>query len=343
MEITTQEFSLLYGGSREATVILRGGEPIYQNSAVQTLLGELPLSMVLSALPADIGESYVYSLELYGHALELVSQPFGKGQLLRLHAAETSALMHPALVTELRNLLFSQQLTLERLLGTLSEQDNDLYGSSARRSFFGLLNYTERIGDMSQLAAGGLVVFPQLISLTQLYRDTISALKLVLPKKYACPVLIAEEECIVNADPTRMEELLLILLCNALQHCPADGSIRVRLSTERERVLLSVEDSGSGMDSDTVSELFEPSVSFLQRGRLSLGLSLARGIAQAHKGSLLLHSRSGAGTRVLVSLPAVKEPDLPVAECIPPEGMRTIQRVMVNILGLDAYREVFDD
>ena len=342
MEKTNQDYSLFFGGSREATVVMCEGKVIYQNDAVAALLGELPLSMVLSALDKG-SEATTRSLNLYGHALVVAIQSEGELRILRIRPDEMPQLVHPVLVAELRNLLFSQQLTLRRLLDTLSEQDSDLYGSSVRRSYFGLLNYAERVGDMTQLASGGIVIFPQLMNLTQLYRDVVYALELVLPEKYPLPTLNADKPCYVNADPTRMEELLLYLLSNAIHHCSKENSIRIRLRNEKDTVRISVEDNGSGMDSDTVSRLFDPTDAPHFSAHLPLGLSLAKGIVQAHGGNLLIQSRSEEGTHVVISLPAVKNPSLPVAECIPPEGIRIVQRVLADILDLGAYREVFDD
>lgn len=343
MEMTKEDFSLLFGGSREATVILQDGKVLYQNPAVVSLLGELPLAMVLSELQQGCGAEYSVNLNLYGHALVVTAKPLGNLQLLRLHSAETKELISPALVAELKDLLYSQQLNTERLLESLSEQDSDLYGSSVRRSYFGLLNYTERLADMCQLAAGGLVVFPQLTDLTQLYRDVILTLELMLPEKYPVPSLSADEACYVNGDPKRLEELLLYLLSNALRHCKKDDSIRVRLRKEKNTVRLSVEDSGSGMENDTLARLFDTSATAALNGHMSLGLTLAKGVAQAHGGNLLIQSRSEEGTRVLVSLPAAQNKECPLQDSTPPEGLRIIQRILVDVLDLRAYREVFDD
>ena len=342
MENALQNLSLLFGSSREATVVLRGRDVLYENPAVKALLGELPLSMVLAAMD-EAGEGSAQTLNLYGHALNLHVQPLGELTLLLLHDAGNKDLIDPVLVSELRDLLFSQQLTTERLLESLSEKDSDLYGSAVRRSYYGLLNFTERLSDMNQLASGGLVLFPEVFDLVQLYGDVIAALKLMLPAKYPVPELIADAPCCVNADGKRMEELLLYLLANALQHCGRDDAVRVRLRNEHGSVLLSVEDSGSGMDAETLSTLFDPAAAPWDQGHLSLGLSLAGGIARAHGGSMLVRSRSGEGTRVLVSLSAVEEPEPPVSECIPADGLRIIRKVMVNILDLQAYREMFDD
>ena len=343
MEFTKEEFSLLYGGSREATVIRRSGEVIYQNGAVTSLLGELPLSMLLHELREESRNDYIESVSLYGRSFVVTAKPLGELQLLRIHSGEVKELLSPSLVAELKDLLFSQQLTTKRLLDAIDEEESDLYGSAVRRSLFGLQNYAERLADLSQIAAGGLVIMPELIDLTQLYRDTILALELVLPEKYPLPTLMAEESCFVNADAKRMEELLLYLLSNNLRHGKSEGSIKVRLRREKKSVRLSVEDNGSGMDSDTVARLFDPEAKGVLNGRMELGLTLAKGIAQAHGGSLLIESRKGEGTRVLVSLPAAEITDLPVQESIPPEGIQLIQRILVDVLDLGAYREVFDD
>ncbi len=342
MEFTEHDLSLLFGASREAVAVLRSGEAVYVNAACRQLLGLVPLSAVLAALDEVPSGDFALSCTVSGRSLHLAGQPMGQWVLLRLYPGESRPTVPPEVVAELRELLLSLQLTTSRLLDTLSDSDNDLYGTSVRRSSFALANFTERLGDLSQIAEGGIVIFPQLMDLSQLYGDLLYALQLVLPKKYALPTFISEGDCYVNADPRRIEELLLYLLANALCSTPADGSIRIRLRGERESIHILVEDTGCGMEPAVLSSLFDSGKDpWNTTGRLSLGLTLAAAIAAAHGGRLLAESRSGQGTRIAVSLPAVQDPELPVAECIPAEGMGILQRTLAELLDLNAYRDAF--
>lgn len=112
----------------------------------------------------------------------------------------------------------------------------------------------------------------------------------------------------VEADPTRLRELLEILLDNAVRYTPRGGQLGIEAALEGRDVSLRVWDSGPGIDEGERARVFER---FYRgaAGRESgqpgsgLGLSIARAIAQAHGAELELHSRPGGGTVVAFRLP----------------------------------------
>ena len=343
MDMNDLNFSLLFDGSQEAIAVIRDKEILYANRAVGNVLSALPLSLVLMKLPSALSGNCVTDISLFGHSFEICLQDLGDCQLLRIHSAAKPPLIHSCLMTELRNLIQSQEFTLTRLLEGISSRDNDLYGSAVRRNFYGLLNFTERLGDMSQLSEGSVVLKPELFELGQLFSDTLLTLKIMLPEKYPFPTLTVEEECYLVADPLRVEEMLLYLLSNSLLHTPKSGSIHIRIRNEKDHALIFVEDSGSGISSETLAHIFDTDADPLHCTHIPMGLKLAKGIAGSHRGNLLIRSGEGAGTQVLVSLPNVPKPKKPVGDCIPPESMRSIKRIMVNIFDITPYRDVFDD
>lgn len=107
--------------------------------------------------------------------------------------------------------------------------------------------------------------------------------------------------------PDALEQLLYQLLSNAFKFTPAGGLITVELRLTGGRVLLSVEDTGPGIDPDRLETLFD---SYHQAEKpapppqgLGLGLALCRGIAQGHGGILTAESRRGKGSRFTFSMP----------------------------------------
>jgi len=104
-----------------------------------------------------------------------------------------------------------------------------------------------------------------------------------------------------------MELLLSQLLSNALKFTPAGGSVTVELKTVGERVLLSVADTGSGIDPELLPSLFDR---YLHKDLmnptphgLGLGLPLCRRIAEGHGGNLFAESKPGKGTKITLSIP----------------------------------------
>ncbi len=111
----------------------------------------------------------------------------------------------------------------------------------------------------------------------------------------------------VWADPTRLRQVLLVLLDNAIRHTPADGTIRVEAERKGQELEISVADTGAGIPAQDLPHVFER----FYRGDPAhgtpgsgLGLSIAKALIEAQGGSISLETRVGEGTRVLLRLKA---------------------------------------
>jgi signal transduction histidine kinase len=108
----------------------------------------------------------------------------------------------------------------------------------------------------------------------------------------------------VNADAIR--RVLLILIDNAVKHTPAGGSVTVSASVQDGQMILSVVDSGEGIDPDVLPHIFERFYrSGIDRAGSSgagLGLSIAQVIARAHRSEILVESAPGKGSRFSLAL-----------------------------------------
>jgi signal transduction histidine kinase len=129
----------------------------------------------------------------------------------------------------------------------------------------------------------------------------------------------------VLADQTQVEQILLNLVTNAVEASDNSGclvTVRSGIAEPEEgddvwgldehrstlhHVFLEVEDEGSGIDAATRARMFDPFYSTKSAGR-GLGLSTILGIVKAHKGSLLVQSHPGAGTRIRVGFPVALPP-----------------------------------
>jgi len=111
-------------------------------------------------------------------------------------------------------------------------------------------------------------------------------------------------------DRSRIRQLMLNLLTNAVKYTPAGGRVRLSLSEEPTRVLLAVSDTGIGIAPGDLPHIFDrfyradiARTRTGERAGAGLGLAICRWIAEAHGGSIDVQSRPGRGTTFTVSLP----------------------------------------
>jgi len=112
----------------------------------------------------------------------------------------------------------------------------------------------------------------------------------------------------VEADPDRLQQVLLILLDNAIKYTPAGGEVTASARTQDGYGVLEVADNGPGIAAEHLSRIFErlyraDVVRGREQGGTGLGLAIAKSLVNAHGGQLVLESRPGFGTRALVRLP----------------------------------------
>jgi len=115
----------------------------------------------------------------------------------------------------------------------------------------------------------------------------------------------------VRSDPLRVEQILLNLLRNAVQHSPDNATITVRVAAEREGVTFRVVDHGPGIPADVQAWIFEPFERFDADSGVGtgLGLPVSRRLAELLGGRLTVESRVGEGASFTLTLP-VTPPEL---------------------------------
>lgn len=141
-------------------------------------------------------------------------------------------------------------------------------------------------------------------------------------------VSVDVEPAWLNADPTRIEQIIGNLLDNALKFTPAGGSIAVTVRVDGGDVLLAVSDNGAGIAGELVPyifDLFVQGAGPLDRaqGGLGVGLALVRRLAEMHGGSISVHSAgTGCGCSFVLRLPRCAEPEAATAEALAPLATR---------------------
>ncbi|HVL38444.1 MAG TPA: HAMP domain-containing sensor histidine kinase [Fimbriimonadaceae bacterium] len=119
------------------------------------------------------------------------------------------------------------------------------------------------------------------------------------------------EPVTLAGDEDHLRRVLANLLQNACRHTPPDAGITVSLAVEDERVSLTVEDQGEGIEAAHLPHVFERfyRADAARTGSDSgagLGLAICKSIVEAHGGQISIESSLGRGTRVRIMLPLMK-------------------------------------
>ena len=124
---------------------------------------------------------------------------------------------------------------------------------------------------------------------------------------------VPDEPIWVVVDPTRIAQMIGNLLRNAAKFTPAGGRVTLSLHVVDAYAEMRVSDTGAGIESELLHELFEPFVQGKQSlartdGGLGLGLALVKGITELHRGTVQVESGgAGKGSTFMVRLPRVLE------------------------------------
>jgi signal transduction histidine kinase/ActR/RegA family two-component response regulator len=117
--------------------------------------------------------------------------------------------------------------------------------------------------------------------------------------------LHADCQAYVKGDPVELREVLVNMIYNAIDAMPSGGEIRLSTLESRERVVVCVGDSGTGMSTEVKQRLFDPFFTTKGKAGTGMGLAVSFGIIRRHEGSIEVDSEVGRGTTFKISLPKV--------------------------------------
>jgi two-component system, NtrC family, sensor histidine kinase HydH len=113
------------------------------------------------------------------------------------------------------------------------------------------------------------------------------------------------EGCVAMGDREKLKQVVINLVVNALEAMKEGGTLVTRTSVEGSRVVLTIADTGAGIEPSQIAEVFEPFFT-TKEGGTGLGLSIVRKIIDQHGGDVRIESERGKGTRVSVQIPGAK-------------------------------------
>jgi signal transduction histidine kinase len=215
---------------------------------------------------------------------------------------------------DLRTPLAAVRALIEALADDVVEdaETRSRYLRSAQREIAHLGQLVDDLFELAQIDAGVLRLQLERASLHDLISDTVSSFQpQALQQGVRLVGDVQGEIDPVLINPPKLQRVLHNLLSNALRHTPADGMVLLRAQPDGNHVLVEVADSGEGIAPDDLPHVFERSYRgdpARTRGGMErsagagLGLAIARGLIEAHGGSIGVQSQPGQGARFYFTL-----------------------------------------
>jgi PAS domain S-box-containing protein len=160
--------------------------------------------------------------------------------------------------------------------------------------------------DFAKMESGTFSVDKHPGSLDRVVVAVVDSMKLLAEAKHqTIQIDLPSDLPEIAMDTNRITQVISNLLGNAIKFSPPYGSIRVSARRQPDSVVVSITDTGPGIAPENLSKVFERfwRVQETRQGGSGLGLSIARGIVEAHGGKIWAESELGKGSSFLFTLP----------------------------------------
>jgi PAS domain S-box-containing protein len=304
----------------ENPILTKSGDerPIFwQNSELRDLSNAVVgtvsfgIDMTEAALAKEQSEQAAQSLQLLETRLRQAEKLEAIGQL-------AGGVAH-----DFNNLLVAVRGSGELALERLARGDEGVADDLEE-----ILRSTDRGAALTrQLLAFGRrqVLTPEVLDLNDVVLQTSGLLERIIGENVELRIVVTESPVVVKADRGQLEQVITNLAINARDSMPGGGQVTISVQTsdlDTDAALLSVGDTGSGIDAATAAHIFEPFFTTKGERGTGLGLATVHGIVAQSGGQVTLDTAPGRGSTFTVSLPLLLG-SLPVAPAVPKALSRT--------------------
>jgi two-component system CheB/CheR fusion protein len=217
------------------------------------------------------------------------------------------------LAHELRNPLAAVRNAVEISTRSGSKEDLEWSRDVTARQVGNFAHLINDLLDVARITEGKIQLHKELIDAAQVVRHALEAVKpIVEERKHELLLSYTSTDLRLEADTTRLEQILVNLLTNAAKYTPPGGRIQLIAGVEGNEVVFRVRDNGLGIRPELlpkVFDLFTQGDRSLDRaeGGLGIGLTLVRSLAELHGGTVAATSDGpGNGSEFVVRLPAAE-------------------------------------
>ncbi len=164
------------------------------------------------------------------------------------------------------------------------------------------------------------------VNINNLIQDINKLLLRLITADIELEIILSNEKLVVMADKTQLEQVIMNLVTNARDAVPHGGSIIIETETINVDIdyikshgygevgsyaLLSITDTGQGIDEKAIARIFEPFFTTKEVGKgTGLGLSIVYGVVKQHNGYINVYSEVGNGTTFKIYLPLIEDEEI---------------------------------
>jgi len=241
--------------------------------------------------------------------------------------------MSHELRTPLNAVLGFSDLLADERYGTLNDRQRR-YVSHIHTGGTHLLKLITDILDLSKIEAGRMEIVREDVSIASAFAEVLSALQPLADKKSQCLTQEVEPRLFVRADATRIKQVLMNLVGNAIKFTPEVGQIKLVARQVGGQVRLEVRDNGPGIAPEEQRRIFEAFYRLAQTGSATegtgLGLAITARLVELHGSKLQIESKPDEGTCFYFFLPLLAiAPDEPARTTIVTPRAGKTPRILV--------------
>jgi PAS domain S-box-containing protein len=303
IEKITAEFINIFttGSSRQETKMIRPDGTVIYVDVNATLLKNQ--GNLVQAVGRDITDRIKAKNAMQNAKIEAETANRTKSEFL--------ANMSHELRTPLNSIIGFSDIMLDGIVGEL-ELKQEHYLQNISDSGKHLLDLINSILDISKIEAGKMDLYYEEINAERTAYEIISMMQTLTTKKnIVVDVHVPDGLPMINADRSKIKQVLYNLLGNAIKFTDNKGNITIHAAVENRKMQISVIDTGIGISHDDQKKLFKPfsqidSSTSRKYAGTGLGLALVKDIVELHGGRIWVESEVGEGSNFTFEIPIDK-------------------------------------
>jgi chemotaxis methyl-accepting protein methylase/signal transduction histidine kinase/chemotaxis response regulator CheB len=247
--------------------------------------------------------------------IDALKQHIGDAEQARAEAERANSAKDQFLATlshELRTPLSTMLMHAQMLHRNEADPKVKRAGEAIERATRMQAQLIDDLLDVSRIVAGKLRMEVEPVDLGVVIRAALESVSALIEKK-AINIIVAVDDSVgkVSGDPSRLQQVVLNLLTNAIKFTPSDGQVTLSLEAANGQAVLTVSDTGIGIAPGFLPSIFnrftqEDGSTTRLHGGLGLGLAIVRHLVEAHGGTVRAESDGvGKGATMVVMLPLI--------------------------------------
>lgn len=243
-----------------------------------------------------------------------------------------------AISHDLRTPLASMRAMIEAITDEVVTDEDTVrrYLTTTRAEVNLLSRLIDDLFDLAKIEAGAMELRREPASIEDLLSDTLEGMQL---HAGAQGIELTGKVCgtvtPVSVDPAKIQRVLANLVLNAIEHTPRGGTVHLTVRPRSGSVEVAVQDSGEGIAESELPHIFDQfyrsdPARRRKSGGTGLGLAIARGIVEAHGGTIEAASRRGEGSTFRFTLPDQPATARDVAVNAAPSGNESKPRSVIS-------------